>query len=244
MSINIQNLEQVLESGMKVLFFGRFDCQSSSKALNHLTKLGFKVTAVFSKGYGDALPDEIKSWTGDYIFCFRSMYILPKYLIDKAKVAAINFHPGSPEFPGSGCLNYALYENSKLYGVTSHLMTEKVDDGQIIECRRFPIHSTDDVDSLLERTHAKLLDLFFDIISGIALNGGNYIGESLNNSRDVKWSGVKRKIKDLDDLSIIDIGVSKNELEKLIRAACTEKFPLKIKLHGYEFILKSRQKLN
>ena len=30
----------------------------------------------------------------------------PKYLINKANVAAINFHLGSPEFPGNGCLNY------------------------------------------------------------------------------------------------------------------------------------------
>lgn len=241
MSKNSQNNPQALKD-REVLFFGRTNCEASSKALNHLIRLGFKVTSIFSRGHGESLPEDIGWWSGDYIFCFRSMFILPKFLINRAKVAAINFHPGSPEYPGSGCLNYALYEDSKLYGVTSHLMTEKVDDGNIIECRRFPIHETDTVDSLLERTHVKLLDLFFDVVSGVAINGKIYLNESIESSKNQKWSGVKRRIKDLDSLSIVDKSITENELIKLIRATYTEKFPPKVVLHGYEFLLKSNKK--
>jgi len=242
MSINPQNNLQNSEDNREVLFFGRANCESSSKALNHLSRLGFKVTSIFSKGHGDSLPEDIGWWSGDYIFCFRSMFILPKHLINKAKIAAINFHPGSPEYPGSGCLNYALYENSKLYGVTSHLMTEKVDDGNIVDCRRFPIHETDTVNSLLQRTHVKLLDLFFDVISGIDIYGKTYIDESIKNSKNEKWSGIKRKIKNLDDLSIVDKNVTENELINLIRSTYTENFPPKVIMYGYEFILKSDKK--
>jgi methionyl-tRNA formyltransferase len=242
MSVNDQKFEHASEEKNEVLFFGRANCDASSKALNHLVRLGFKVTAIFSKGHGDSLPDDIGWWSGDYIFCFRSMFILPKHLIDKAKIAAINFHPGSPEYPGSGCLNYALYENSKEYGVTSHLMTAKVDDGNIVECRRFPIHEADTVSSLLDRTHVKLLDLFFDVISGVAVNGKTYIDESIKKSTSEKWSGIKRKINDLNTLSIVGMNITKNELENLIRATYTENFPPKIILHGYEFILKLDKK--
>jgi methionyl-tRNA formyltransferase len=114
-------------------------------------------------------------------------------------------------------------------------MNEKVDDGNIIECRRFPIHKLDNVNSLLERTHIKLMDLFFDITSAISIKGADY----LKQSKDEKWSGINRKIKDLDDLSIIDKNVSKDEIEKIIRATFTENFPPKIFIHGYEFVLKS-----
>jgi methionyl-tRNA formyltransferase len=223
----------------EVLFFGRANCDLSSKALNHLVRLGFNVHNVTSKGRGESMPEDVAWWSGDYIFCFRSMFILPKSLLDRAKQGAINFHPGSPEYPGSGCLNYALYENSKNFGVTAHLMNEKVDDGKIIQCRRFPIHSSDTVNSLLERTHIKLLDLFYDVTSGVALRGRDFIEDSINDSEDEAWSGIKRKIKDIDDLSIVDPQISEADLKAIIRATYTHNFPPKIVLHGYEFQLKS-----
>jgi hypothetical protein len=226
----------------EVLFFGRANCDLSSKALNHLVGLGFKVFSVLSKGRGESIPTDATGWSGGYIFCFRSMFILPKSLLDRAKKGAINFHPGPPEYPGSGCLNYALYENSRLFGVTAHLMTEKVDDGEIIKCRRFPIHVTDTVNSLLERSHIKLLDLFFDVTSGVALHGRDYIDASLNQSKGEIWSGIKRKIKNIDDLSIIDKNIAEDDLRRLIRATYTQDFPPKIILHGYEFFLQSDKK--
>lgn len=237
-----QNCSESSQERSEVLFFGRKNCDASAKALNHLICLGFKVTSVFSNGRGEALPEDISSWSGDYIFCFRSMFILPKSLINRAKVAAINFHPGSPEYPGSGSLNFALYENSKFYGVTSHLMSEKVDAGSIVECRRFPIHDSDSVNTLLERTHVKLLDLFFDVVSGISIGGHNYIKKSLDTFADDRWSGVNRKIRDLDRLSIIDKNITEDDLKKLIRATFTEGYPPKIVLYGYEFVLKSAKK--
>ena len=239
MTINSQNSLHSSYDNREVLFFGRKNCEASTKALNHLIGLGFNVASIFSRGHGDSLPENVGQWSGNYIFCFRSTFILPKNIIDKAKIAAINFHPGSPEYPGSGCLNYALYENSNIYGVTAHLITEKIDDGDIIECRRFPIYESDTVRTLLDRTHVNLLDLFFDVISGIAINGKYFIDNSLKNSTNEKWSGLKRKIKDLNNLSIVDKNISENELKKLIRATYTENFPTKIILHGYEFLLKS-----
>lgn len=225
------------KEGKIALFFGRENCDASTKALNHLIRLGFKVTAVYSKGHGEIFPVDLLDWTGDYIFCFRSMYILPKKLIDKAIIAAINFHPGPPEYPGSGCINYALFENSNFYGVTSHLMTEKVDEGRIVECRRFPIHDADTVGSLLDRTHVKLLDLFYDLVSGVSRFGIHYINDLINKSSGERWSGKKRKIKELDNLSLVSTDIKKNELDKLVRATYTEKYPPKIILHGYEFVL-------
>jgi hypothetical protein len=122
-------------------------------------------------------------------------------------------------------------------------MTEKVDDGSIIECRRFSIDQADNVNSLLERTHTKLLDLFFDVSTGVAIKGKSYLEYSINSSIHEKWSGKKRKIKDLNALSIVDLNISEGELIKLIKATYTENFPPKVVLHGYEFFLKSDEKL-
>ena len=116
-----------------VLFFGKYNCKYSQQVLENLRRLEFDVQSILSKNRNEKFPEDLGGWQGDYIICFRSYFIIPKSLLDSAKVAAINFHPGSVEYPGSGCLNWALYDNAKIYGVTAHMMNEKIDNGVIID---------------------------------------------------------------------------------------------------------------
>jgi len=227
----------------RVLFFARVGCEASLKGIQHLERLGFDVKVIFSESREQSMEDEILDWEGDYIFCYRSLFILPKLLLERARIAAINFHPGPPEYPGSGCINYALYENSQLYGVTAHLMSEKIDSGCILECRRFSIHKSDNVDSLLERTHSNLEILFLDFTKSLAEFGRSYLDNRLEFSRNEKWSGVKRKISELDALATIDKDMSRSEIENVIRATYTKAYPPKIIIHGYEFLLNSDKKI-
>lgn len=232
------------ENSVRVLFFGRSGCEGTSKSLSLLKSLGCNITFVVSKGRGESLPEDISSWHGDYIFCFRSLFILPKYVINRAKIAAVNFHPAPVEYPGSGCLNFALYDNASRYGVTAHVMNEKVDNGAILRCDRFPILPSDSVDNLLERTHIKLLNLFIDIATDLILGGRKSFDKMLLASSNENWRGEAFKMKQLEKLRVVPLDVSEVELKKIIRATYTENFPPYIKLHGYEFVLKSSSKKN
>jgi len=225
-------------SSANVLFFGRAKCDASATLLRKLKKYGFEVTYVQSKGRGEKLPKDILKWNGEYILCFRSLFILPKALIDNATIAAINFHPAPPEYPGSGCVNFALYDNAKEYGVTAHIINEKVDNGAILEVRRFPISSHDNLPSVLTRTHEELLNLCSDFIDKISSVGESIIEEMKTASIDEKWSGKAKLLKELDLLSTISLDVSKEELERIIRATYIEGYPPKIEMHGYKFYLK------
>ncbi len=226
----------------KVLFFGRKNCSDSEKALLLLKDLKFKVTFIESSNRGEKIPKKGLNWKGDYIFCFRSLYILPKEIIRNAKIAAINFHPGPPEYPGSGCVNFALFEDSKKYGVTAHLMNENIDSGEILSCKRFPINKTDNLESLLKRTHKELFILFTSFIASIERKGNEYINELKNKNKKEKWPSKARKIKELNSLQIIDININKKNLERIIKATYTKQFPPKIVLHGYEFLLSKPDK--
>ena len=227
---------------VRVLFFGRSGCDATEKALTHLKTLGCEITFVKSKGRGEGLPEDIGYWEGDYIFCFRSLFVLPKYLIDRAKIAAVNFHPAPVEYPGSGCLNFALYDGAKDYGVTAHIMNEKVDNGEILDCRRFTILPSDSVDTLLSRTHLKLIDLFFDVVTDLVLGGKDALDKKVKLSAAEKWRGDATKMKDFEKLQIVPLNVTEEELNKIIRATYTENFPPHINLFGYEFVLKSPSK--
>lgn len=222
----------------RVLFFGRSGCEASRSALAFIEQQGFGVDLVESNGRGEKLPAWVKQWRGDYILCFRSLFVLPQALIDNAHRAAINFHPGPVEYPGSGCVNFALYDDAGQFGVTAHLMNAKVDNGAVLECRRFDIEASDTVLSLLEKTHAHLLELLFDVVSGIGQQGETYIRAALKSSRHEVWRGQARRIAELDTLQNVSADVSADELARIIRATHTPQFPTRLYLHGYRFDLK------
>ncbi|HLD16411.1 MAG TPA: formyltransferase family protein [Coxiellaceae bacterium] len=95
---------------------------------------------------------------------YLSRWIILESLLKKAHVAAINFHPGSPHYPSIGCNNFALYEKAEQYGVTCHPRVGKVDTGDIITTKQFPIFPIDKVYSLLSRTYDFQLTLFYKIM--------------------------------------------------------------------------------
>ena len=224
-------------SGKKVLFFGRAKCSSTEDLFNKLVRYGFDVTFIKSRNRCEKLPEDIYRWEGEYIICFRSLYVLPKRLIDKASIAAINFHPAPPEYPGSGCISFALYDEVNEYGVTAHVMNELVDNGKILEVRRFPVTLHDNLPTVLSRTHSELFNLCSDFISGLYSNGENFLKEKLAVSETEFWRGNARLIKELDALQKIDTKVSEKELKRIIRATHIEGYPPSIELHGFTFRL-------
>ena len=191
------------EENPSVLFFGRNKCSGTERTLNHLSRCGFRVTCVLSKGRGEPLPENLGWWRGEYILCFRSLFILPKYLIEKASVAAINFHPAPPEYPGSGCINFALYDGCESYGVTAHLMNEKIDNGKILECRRFPVCKNDNLSTVGARTYSELTGLCLDFITQISSRGDGFIRKRLLESKNISWRGEARRISELEKLQEI-----------------------------------------
>ncbi len=230
-------MKHIKRGNPSVLFFGRGKCEASEKVLSHLKQCGFEATPVKSKERGEKLPEDILRWDGDYIICFRSFFILPQNLIDKARVAAINFHPGPPEYPGNGCINFALYDECEIYGVTAHIMNKKIDNGKILEVRRFPVHKDINLPSLLEQTHNELLNMCLDFVTNLAKKNQSFIVDKLQQSENIFWNGEARKMEELDRLQIVDINVEKPELEKIIKATCIKGYPPKIIVHGYEFLL-------
>ncbi len=103
-----------------------------------------------------------------FVISFVSPWIIPERILQSAKTAAINFHPGSPDYPGTGCYNFALYEQAKTYGITCHHMNAKVDTGQIIMTSYFSISEFESVESLKLKSMTHLLYCFERIINMIA----------------------------------------------------------------------------
>ena len=178
----------------------------------------------------------------DYILCYRSYKILSKEEIDNAKFGAINFHTGPPEYPGRGSVNLALYHNKTKFGVTTHLMTEKIDSGPILDVRFFDIDIDDNVKSLWKKTEENMMTMFRDFSMG--LHEPDYISMKLEQNNQYKWEGKANKMKQIDNLQTIPLDCTKEELDRIVRSTYTPEFRPKIIMHGYEFVMKEIEDKN
>ena len=219
-----------------VLFMGRSKCPYSKKIRNLLKKKSKKLYYLESKRIGEKINNEYLKLNYDYIFCFRSFYILKKNILKKVKKAAINFNPGQPEYPATGCVNYAVYENSKFYGCTAHLINEKVDNGKIIDVKKFSINRKDNILKILNKTYKVMSSQAISLINQIKINP-NFIENQIEKNKKIKWSNNIKKIKDLDKFYIINKNIKKKDFLNKIRATDTPKFKPYIKLYGKKFIL-------
>ena len=214
-----------------VLFMGRNDCSYSNRIKKLLEKSSKKFYYFESSRIGEKINKKYLKLNYDYIFCFRSFYILKKNILNKVNNAAINFHPGPPEYRGTGCVNYALYENSKFYGCTAHLINEKVDNGNIIDIKKFNISKKNSISEVLIKTYEVMTSLAISTIKNIKKNP-NFVENQILKNKDIKWSNKIKKLKDLNNFYQINKNIKKNDFFEKIRATDTPKFKPYIKLYG------------
>lgn len=214
-------------SAKKVLFLGKKNDELCEQALAHIQKYFGEVEHHLGE-WGDPLPETAKVWQGDLIISYLSRWVVPEYLLRRANFASINFHPASPEYPGIGCVNFALYDGVSEYGVTCHHMEKVVDTGDIIRVKRFPVEDVDSVETLLQKSYEHQIELFYEIIDEMMKHG------TLPTSQDA-WSRLPYTRKEFHDLFIIEPNMTPLEIERRIRAVSYGERQPAIKLHGRIF---------
>ncbi len=87
---------------------------------------------------------KIKAMKPDFIFSFYYRKVISQTILDIAKKGAFNLH-GSllPKYRGCAPLNWAVINGEKESGVTLHVMTGKVDAGDIVAQEKFSIENDD-----------------------------------------------------------------------------------------------------
>ena len=194
---------------MKLLFLTKD--KPFSKEAAELTKRHFPKTTVILGNAQEPIKQDIYDGAYDYIISYISPWIVPERALKKVKIAAINLHPGPPEYPGIGCTNFAVYNNESEFGITVHHMKARVDSGRIIAVERFPIFEADTVYSLTQRCYAFIYIAFIKTLNAIVK------GEPLPESSEV-WKRDPYTRKELNDLCRITGGMDDEEIRKRIKA--------------------------
>ena len=194
---------------MKICLLIKKDKPFFNEIISHLRN-NFKHVDVFSGNVTDKYPLKNNNISYDVIISYLSPWIIKEKNLKKTNLYNINFHPGPPEYPGTGCYNFALYENEKIYGVTAHLMNKLVDTGKIIRVNRFNIDKNDNVHSLMKKSYKELFKLFKNIVNEIKKDNLKISNE--------KWKRVAYTRKELNKLQIITKKMTSKEINKRIRA--------------------------
>lgn len=214
---------------MKILFLGKEGDKNAEEAAQY-TKQLFPQTKIVWARRGVKFPKDLKFWSGDYVFSYLCPWIIPEDLLNKAKKAAINWHPGPPEYPGIGCTNFAMYNEEKVFGITCHHMNPKVDTGNIIEVRRFNVMPEETVWSMTQKCYSHILSSYYDILEKIAL------GQALPDAGE-DWTREPYKRKELNALCQIDPNAAPEEIERRIKATKFDKHWAYIMVNGRKFYL-------
>jgi len=118
----------------------------------------------------------------DFIISVLHPRILQKEILDKARIAAVNLHQAPlPEYKGCNSGSHAIMNGDTYFGATLHVMTEDVDDGEIIERRTFAIDDKITAKELYALTNTCCLEIFKD-----------RIGDIINNCFETYPQGIRR----------------------------------------------------
>ena len=166
--------------------------------------------ATYTGAVGDPEPEALQTHRPEYLISFLSPWIFSKQILDRAGTA-INFHPGSTDYPGIGCYNFALYEGAAEFGAVCHHMLAKVDTGDLIMERRFPVAPDESVETLKLRTMETMVGMFREIVASIAA------GRPLPRA-DVHWTRRPFTRREMEALKVIRHDMPKDEIDRRVRA--------------------------
>lgn len=147
----------------------------------------------------------------DYLISFSTSIIVPKDCLKRPNQINLNIHAASPDYPGRDPHHYAVYDNVNTYGATLHFMTEKVDEGAIIEVESFKVPEQVSPKVLLELADQAAWKLIRRLLTRIKKE------ETLEPS-EMKWSGVKRSRPDFNRYCKIDVHMDESEVSRRIKA--------------------------
>ncbi len=212
---------------MKILFMGRK--QSSAEMLEWTLKSGHEVVGVLTDNHLVGSPTtEIANKFGIPIYTLEQVYGLIDFhgieidlaisvvywrkikepLISFPKFGTINLHPAPlPEYKGTAGYNLAILENLDKWAITSHYVTDDIDEGPIIDKFEFSIDPIEETVVTLEEKSQEFIKALYKktirevslkgLLNSIENKGGRYVSrEEMEAMKKIsKNDDIDRKIR-------------------------------------------------
>ena len=143
---------------------------------------------------------------------FGTPVVVPARILSRLGYGAYNFHPGPPHYPGWAPSHFAVYDRNTHFGVTAHVMLEKVDSGPIVAIDLFDVPTTIGAAALEEMAYARMVRMFFELANALATSATPLP------ALPIHWSGRKNTRRHCAELCDIRTEISSDELERRMAA--------------------------
>jgi len=161
-----------------------------------------------SKMKDEALIERLKSENADFFVVVAYGKILPKEILDIPKFGCINIHASLlPEYRGAAPIQWSIIDGKKKTGITTMLMDEGLDTGDILKQYELPIADDETGGSLFDK---------------LAILGGEAIADTIANFDSItptpQGEATTEYAKMISkQMGEIDFNKSATEIERLIR---------------------------
>lgn len=182
----------------------------------HLTRFLQHYNPELTVDWVDSLARLRMSFVDGFVGCrlvaLITDVIVPDDILSALDGPAYNFHPGSPEYPGSYAAGFAVYDGALSYGVTLHEMAAKVDSGAIVDVRRFPINEGAKFQEVEIEAFNLAIEMFKLYAEHLATNDA-----PLPHSDEI-WTGKTRTRAEAEHLKKLESDLSEDEINRRYRA--------------------------
>ena len=161
-----------------------------------------------SKMKDEALIERLKSENADYFVVVAYGKILPKEILDIPRLGCINIHASLlPEYRGAAPIQWSIIDGKKKTGISTMLMDEGLDTGDILKQYELPIADDETGGSLFDK---------------LAILGGEAIVDTIANFDSInptpQGNATTEYAKMISkQMGEIDFNKSATEIERLIR---------------------------
>ena len=154
--------------------------------------------------------------TCDLIYSVQYHKILAAAVIEKAHMAAVNLHMAPlPEYRGSNQFSYAIIDGKREFGTTIHLIDERIDHGDILFQKRFPIPEDCWIETLYQLTEAASVALFKESLAAIISGNFSPVPQA---TMEAQYGSTLHFKKDINYLKQIDLSWDSETIGRRIRA--------------------------
>ena len=116
----------------------------------------------------EAFQNELKGLGAD-LFVVVAFRMLPQSVWAMPKMGTFNLHASLlPQYRGAAPINWAIINGEKESGVTTFLLNEKIDEGQILMQEKTPISAEDTAETLHDRLAEIGKKLVVETIAGLS----------------------------------------------------------------------------
>lgn len=173
--------------------------------------------------------EKLKNLDIDLIVTCAYGQIIPKEVLDMPKYGCINVHASIlPKYRGSAPIQWCLFNNDDVTGVTIMYMDEGMDTGDIIKIKEIPILDSDNVGTLHDKLSKLGCDLLLEVLPTIfnktndrIKQGNNYTMAPMIKREDERLDfneeGKKiiGKIKGLNPWPLANVIINNQEIKVL-----------------------------